>query len=113
MSAGEAAARFGAVYDVVRRIPAGTVATYGQVAELAGMPGAARLAGAAMRACPSELGLPWHRVVGRRSRTTARIAIEDATGAGVQRAILESEGVQVSETGSIALARFGWLPLEE
>ena len=110
---GDAAERFAAIYDVVRRIPEGTVATYGQVAELAGMPGAARLAGAAMRACPPTLGLPWHRVVGKRSRTTARIAIEDATGAGVQRSILQSEGVDVSEAGSIALARFGWLPLED
>lgn len=100
---------YGHIYAVVRQIPRGRVATYGQVAELAGMPGAARLVGTAMRASVPELGLPWHRVVGKRSATSARVSIHDPVGAGIQRAMLEEEGVELSPAGSISLGRFGWL----
>ncbi len=102
--------RYQAIYAVVRRIPRGKVATYGQVAELAGMPGAARVVGAAMRALPAELGLPWQRVVGKRSRNTAKIAILDPVGAGIQRAMLEDEGVRFTASEGIRLADHGWLP---
>jgi methylated-DNA-protein-cysteine methyltransferase-like protein len=95
---------------VVRRIPRGKVLTYGQVAELAGMPGAARVAGAAMRATTKEMGLPWQRVVGKRSRGMARISILDPVGAGIQRALLEEEGVTFTRAGNISLAQHGWLP---
>ena len=54
---------FGAFYDVVRRIPAGSVSTYGQVARLAGMPRSARLVGYAMASCQDPT-VPCHRVVG-------------------------------------------------
>ncbi len=106
------ASLYAQIYRVVRRIPRGKVATYGQVAELAGMPGAARAAGRAMSACPAELGLPWQRVVGKRSRTTAGVSIHDPIGGATQRALLEAEGVVFSKAGSISLARHGWLPLE-
>ena len=53
---------FGAFYDVVRRIPAGSVSTYGQVARLAGMPRSARLVGYAMASCQDPT-VPCHRVV--------------------------------------------------
>jgi len=98
------------IYRVVRRIPRGRVATYGQVAELAGMPGAARVAGAAMRASTPDQGLPWHRVIGKRSATAGYVSIRDPIGAGVQRALLEQEGVAFTAGGSISLARYGWLP---
>lgn len=55
-------------------------------------------------------GVPWHRVVGKRSTTTAKVSILDPVGGSVQRRLLESEGVQFSETGGISLATFGWLP---
>ena len=55
---------FGAFYDVVRRIPAGSVSTYGQVARLAGMPRSARLVGYAMASCQDPT-VPCHRVVDR------------------------------------------------
>jgi methylated-DNA-protein-cysteine methyltransferase-like protein len=88
------------------------VATYGQVAELAGLPGAARVVGAALRASPAELGLPWQRVVGKRSRTTARIAILDPIGGAVQRGLLEAEGVRFTASGAISLDQHGWLPAD-
>ena len=100
------------IYQVVRRIPRGRVATYGQLAELAGIPGGARVAGAAMRGCPSELGLPWHRVVGKRSRGMAKVSILDPVGGGIQRSMLEDEGVLFTAAGSIRLDDFGWLPTD-
>jgi methylated-DNA-protein-cysteine methyltransferase-like protein len=106
------AALYRGIYEVVRQIPSGRVATYGQVAELAGRPGAARAAGAAMRLSRPEVGLPWQRVVGAAGRGRARISILDPVGAAAQRQLLEAEGVEISESGRISLSRFGWLPVE-
>ncbi len=97
-----------AIWAVARRIPRGKVATYGQVAELAGIPGGARVAGAAMR---SSKGLPWQRVLGKRGKNRAGVAILDPVGAAVQRRLLEGEGVEVTDRGLIDLVRFGWVPL--
>lgn len=99
-------------YAVVRRIPEGRVLTYGQLAELAGRPGAARAAGAAMRCSPEHLGLPWQRVIGKKSRGQGRVSILDPIGGAVQRQLLEEEGVVFSESGGVRLADFGWLPEE-
>jgi methylated-DNA-protein-cysteine methyltransferase-like protein len=99
-----------AIHAVVRRIPRGKVATYGQVAELAGFPGGARVAGAALKTSKPGDRLPWQRVVGKRGNLGV-IAIHDPVGAAVQRGLLTDEGVVVSDRGTIALARHGWLPL--
>ncbi|MBP8807959.1 MAG: MGMT family protein [Kofleriaceae bacterium] len=98
-----------AIHTVARTIPRGRVATYGQLAELAGFPGGARVAGAAMKTSTPADRLPWHRVVGKRGGLGV-IAIHDPIGAAVQRGLLEDEGVAVDDRGTIALARFGWLP---
>jgi methylated-DNA-protein-cysteine methyltransferase related protein len=98
------------IYAVVRRIPRGHVATYGQVAELAGLPGGARVAGAAMKTCKPGDRLPWQRVIGKASANRGRIAIHDPVGAAVQRQLLGDEGVHIGDTGLIALDRYGWLP---
>jgi methylated-DNA-protein-cysteine methyltransferase related protein len=100
------------IQAVVRRIPRGRVLTYGQVAELAGRPGASRLVGATMRATASALGLPWQRVVGSHGKGLAKIAILDPVGAAAQRALLEKEGVELTRHGRIELARFGLRPDE-
>lgn len=99
-----------AIYAVVRRIPPGRVATYGQVAELAGIPGGARVAGAAMKVSRPEDRLPWQRVIGKAGKTRGRIAIHDPVGAAVQRQLLDREGVEIGDTGLVALDRYGWLP---
>ena len=104
------AALYSAFYAVVRRIPPGKVVTYGQLAELAGRPGAARAAGAAMRVSPPELGLPWQRVLGKKSKGQGGVSIHDPIGGAIQRQLLEAEGVVFSESGAVSLARFGWLP---
>jgi methylated-DNA-protein-cysteine methyltransferase-like protein len=96
---------FERVYHVVRLIPAGRVATYGQVARLLGAPRAARTVGWALRALPAGSGVPWQRVVNARGTISLG---RGAGGAEIQRALLEEEGVLFDEQGRIDLARFGW-----
>lgn len=96
-----------AVYRVVRRIPAGQVATYGQVAALAGMPGAARQVGWALHALREEDDVPWQRVINARGEISSRgiREIED-----LQRSLLQSEGVDFNSKGRVDLARYSWKP---
>lgn len=100
------------IYAVVRRIPAGRVATYGQVAELAGIPGGGRVAGAAMKTSKPTDRLPWQRVIGKAGKNRGRIAIHDPVGAAVQRQLLGDEGIDIGDSGLIALDRYGWLPAD-
>jgi len=97
------------IYTVVRKIPRGKVATYGQVAELAGIPGGARVAGAAMKTSKPTDRLPWQRVIGKAGKLRGRIAIHDPVGAAVQRKLLEDEGITVGDSGLVALDVFGWI----
>ena len=97
------------IYTIVRKIPRGTVATYGQVAELAGIPGGARVAGAAMKTSKPSDRLPWQRVIGKAGTLRGRIAIHDPVGAAVQRKLLEDEGITIGDTGLVALDEYGWL----
>ena len=97
---------FGAFCDVVRQIPAGTVATYGQIARLAGMPRCARLVGYAMAAC-SDPAVPCHRVVDRFGGTKAAF---DRLAPGTQRALLEAEGVPFRPDETVDLGRCQWDP---
>ena len=90
------------VHTLVRRVPAGRVVTYGQVAALVGAPRAARAVGQAMRVCPS--GVPWHRVVNGRGAISRR---GDGSGALSQRLLLEGEGVRFAR-GRVDLRRYGW-----
>ena len=99
-----------AIYAVVRAIPRGKVATYGQVAELAGIPRGHRVAARALQCCPA--GLPWHRVVGKKDARRARINIQDPDHAALQRARLAAEHVVLDDGGHIVLRTFGWLPTD-
>jgi methylated-DNA-protein-cysteine methyltransferase-like protein len=90
---------------VVRRIPRGRVATYGQVAELAGLPGQARQVGYAMAALDDDR-VPWHRVVNARGAISLPAAGHSAL---IQRARLEAEGV-VFAGDRVSLDRFRWRP---
>jgi methylated-DNA-protein-cysteine methyltransferase-like protein len=101
-----------ALYVVIRNIPRGRVATYGQVAELAGIPGGARIAAASLKVSRPTDRLPWQRVIGKASKLRGRIAIHDPVGAAIQRGLLEKEGVTIGDTGLIALDVHGWLPSE-
>jgi methylated-DNA-protein-cysteine methyltransferase-like protein len=96
---------------VVARIPRGRVATYGQVAMIAGKPRAARQVGYALSALRgTRHRIPWQRVLGSRPRGFAAISILDPMGSAVQRALLEAEGIAVDDRGRVALERFGWSP---
>jgi methylated-DNA-protein-cysteine methyltransferase-like protein len=93
------------IYDVVRRIPRGRVATYGQVAELAGLEGHARQVGYALSALPSSIRIPWHRVVNARGEVSVR-------GSGdwheLQRHLLEAEKIRFDERGRLDLKKHQW-----
>ncbi len=100
-----------AYYRIVRRIPRGRVATYGQIALLAGRPRAARQVGFAMAALRgTRHRVPWQRVLGARPRGAAAVSILDPMGAAVQRVLLEREGVAFDAKGRVSLERFGWRP---
>ena len=88
------------IWQVTAAIPPGTVATYGQIAELAGLPGGARQVGLTLSRLPSGTRLPWHRVI----NAAGRISITDPSR---QQTLLESEGV-VFENGRVNLKRFRW-----
>ena len=92
---------------MVRRIPRGRVATYGQVAVLAGLPGHARQVGYALHSLPQGTRLPWHRVINARGEVSRRRRPGDELS---QRMRLEQEGVGFDLRGRVALARVGWRP---
>jgi methylated-DNA-protein-cysteine methyltransferase-like protein len=89
-------------------VPRGKVATYGQIALLAGLEGQARQVGYAMAALPSSSAVPWHRVINAQGRVSVRS--EGLGGTIIQQQLLEREGVLFDAGGKVALARFGWKP---
>ncbi len=95
------------IWRVAARIPRGKVASYGQLAALAGLPRAARQAGYAMHALPHGSRVPWQRVVNARGEVSPR---SDPGGELAQRALLEREGVRFDARGRIDLARYAWRP---
>jgi methylated-DNA-protein-cysteine methyltransferase-like protein len=103
---------FPAIYAVVRRIPRGRIATYGQVARMAGFPGAARTVGWAMASLP-EGGrvrgrvIPWHRVLNAQGRISPRPSETGGRPDG-QAARLRREGVRPEKNGRFSLERYGW-----
>lgn len=93
------------VYRIVRCIPRGWVMNYGQIASLLERPLSARAVGWAMRQCPDDL--PWHRVVNASGRCSTDHLHDHP---GLQRALLEAEGVQFGADATIDLARYRWSP---
>lgn len=91
------------VYEMARRIPAGKVATYGQLAALCGSPRASRVVGSAMLRAPE--GMPCHRVI----YGDGRLCCEQAFGGKeIQRGMLEGEGVTFLEDGRVDLRTCMW-----
>ena len=102
------ASSYAKVWAVVARIPRGKVATYGQVARLAGLPNGARLAGYALHALPHGSGVPWQRVVNAKGETSPR---RDGSGhEHFQRAMLRREGILFDRRGRLDLAKHRWRP---
>ncbi len=92
------------VYEAVCRIPKGKVATYGQIAMLAGSPRASRVVGYALHVNPKPGVIPCHRVVNREGRLAPSFAFG---GTDAQQRLLEGEGVSVQD-GYVDLKRYGW-----
>ncbi|MBD3881529.1 methylated-DNA--[protein]-cysteine S-methyltransferase [Phormidium tenue FACHB-886] len=98
---------YDAIYKIVRQIPYGKVATYGQVAELANLPGQARLVGYALYQIHAQIeDVPWHRVInakGEISYSPFRQGADD-----LQRSLLEQEGIQFNASGKISFKDYRW-----
>lgn len=94
-----------AVYEVVRQIPAGRVATYGQVARLIGRPRNARFVGFALHVNPEPGIIPCHRVVFKDGSLAPGFAFG---GEDEQHRLLEQEGVEFLSDGRVDMERFHW-----
>lgn len=92
------------VYAAVRRIPAGKVATYGQIAALIGRPNAARAAGNALHRNPDSSVTPCHRVVNARGELAGNFAFD---GPEEQKVRLMAEGVEVDKDNRVNLGKYG------
>lgn len=98
---------FDKIYEVVKQIPCGCVATYGQIAAYAGNPRLARVVGYALHVNPFPGEIPCHRVVNREGAVAPAFAFG---GEDVQRKLLESEGIVFSPNGKIDLEKYLWRP---
>ena len=96
---------FETIYDVVCQIPKGKVATYGQVAAMAGNPRWARVVGYALHVNPKPGVIPCHRVVTRNGETSVAFAFG---GEDMQRKMLMEEGVEFLPDGRVDLHKFQW-----
>jgi len=97
------------IYAVVRQIPYGRVATYGQIAELANLYGKARLVGYALfQVSVPETEIPWHRVINAKGEISYSSLRQG--GDYLQRSLLEAEGIEFSAEGKISLAHYKWQP---
>ena len=95
------------VYDIVKRIPAGKVATYGQIAAMTGSPKASRAVGYALHFNPDPEHIPCFRVVNRFGGCAPAFAFG---GRDVQAGMLRADGVEVSEDGFVDLGKYLWRP---
>jgi methylated-DNA-protein-cysteine methyltransferase related protein len=96
------------IYEVVRQIPYGKVATYGQVAELADLPRRARVVGYALFRVDVNSDVPWHRVINAKGEISESPFRQG--GDYLQRSLLESEGVEFSAAGKVNLQQYRWSP---
>ena len=96
---------FDKIYECVKQIPDGKVATYGQIALLAGNPRWARVVGYALHVNPDPSTIKCHRVVNREGRVSEAFAFG---GMNMQIALLREEGVEVSDNGYVDLKKYQW-----
>jgi len=104
--AGSRASVHETIYRIVRQIPKGKVATYGQIAALAGNC-TPRMVGFAMAAVTARANVPWHRVLNARGEVSER---SSGDGAARQRRLLRAEGVRFDRRHRIDFGEAGWLP---
>lgn len=92
------------IYAAVRRVPRGHVATYGQIAAMAGLPGHARQVGYALHALKASTAVPWQRVINAKGM----ISLGPMRGGVSQRMLLDGEGVKFDAAGRVSLSKYGW-----
>jgi len=97
---------FERIYDVVKRIPKGKVASYGTVAAMAGNPRWARVVGYALHSNPEPIAIPCHRVVTKDGRVSVAFAFG---GENMQRLLLSEEGIEFLDNGNIDMNKYEWL----
>lgn len=97
---------YSAIYKVVRQIPYGKVATYGQIAEMADLPRRARLVGYALFRVDINSDIPWHRVINAKGEISESPFRQG--GDYLQRSRLEAEGIEFSPQGKINLQKHQW-----
>jgi methylated-DNA-protein-cysteine methyltransferase-like protein len=97
---------FERIYEIVQKIPKGKVATYGQIAYLAGNPRWARVVGYALHVNPDPHTIPCHRVVNKLGGTSAAFAFG---GEDMQRLLLEGEGVGFDADGLVEMKKYLWI----
>jgi methylated-DNA-protein-cysteine methyltransferase related protein len=95
-----------AICAVIRRIPRGWVATYGQVAAMAGLPRRARLVGHVLQHLDSATDIPWHRVVNAKGEVSYTLSRNGSDA--LQQRLLEKEGVEFDDRNHFDLERFRW-----
>jgi methylated-DNA-protein-cysteine methyltransferase-like protein len=95
------------IYAIVKRIPRGWVATYGEIARLANLGGHARQVGYALNALPTNTRIPWHRVINAKGEISTR---NDPKCEHRQRRLLEQESIVFDERSRVALVHFSWKP---
>ncbi|MGH7710674.1 MAG: MGMT family protein [Gemmatimonadaceae bacterium] len=96
------------IYETIRRIPKGRVASYGQVAREAGLRRHARMVGYALHRLPTSSNVPWHRVVNSKGELSL---VRAGRASGMeQRLRLEREGILVNAAFRVSIAKFGWRP---
>lgn len=93
------------IFQILAAIPYGSVTTYGEIAQLAGSPRAARQVGGVLKRLPEGSKLPWHRVINRLGEIS--LTGDDLSR---QRRALEAEGIEVSREGKVDLKRYRWKP---
>jgi methylated-DNA-protein-cysteine methyltransferase related protein len=96
------------IYAIVRQIPSGKVATYGQVADLAELAGRARLVGYALYRVNTASDIPWHRVINAKGEISESPWRQGSDY--VQRSLLEAEGIVFSPAGKVNLRQYRWYP---
>ena len=96
---------FEKIYDVVKRIPKGKVASYGTVAAMAGNPRWARVVGYALHSNPEPITIPCHRVVTKDGRVSVAFAFG---GENMQRLLLNEEGIEFLDNGNIDMNKYEW-----
>lgn len=100
---------FEKIYAVVKKIPKGRVATYGQIAAIAGNPRWSQVVGYALHTNPDPQNIPCYRVVNRSGQLSPAFAFG---GENAQAELLRSDGIELSEDGTVDLKKYLWQPID-